>query len=215
MTYIPPQFKGKSFTCPHCDVYSQFGWFETKKSVRGPGGTAYQGSGLYIATCHHCAGRMIWFLDDGQAHVLYPSCISAAPLPHVVMPEDVKRDYIEAKHITSVSPRGAAALLRLALQKLCVHLGGSGTNLNEDIGLLVQSGLPVQIQQSLDVVRVIGNNAVHPGEISVDDNPEIAQALFGLINVIVENRIAEPKRINALYASLPEGARKAIERRDG
>jgi len=67
----------------------------------------------------------------------------------------------------------------------------------------------------LDVVRVIGNNAVHPGEISIDDNPEIAQALFGLINVIVENRIAEPKRIEALYASLPEGARNAIERRDG
>jgi DNA-directed RNA polymerase specialized sigma54-like protein len=34
-------------------------------------------------------------------------------------------------------------------------------------------------------------------------------------DVIVENRIAEPKRIGALYASLPHGARNAIERRDG
>jgi Domain of unknown function (DUF4145) len=64
------------------------------------------------------------------------------------------------------------------VQKLCVRLGGGGANLNDDIGLLVQSGFPVQIQHALDVVRVIGNNAVHPGEISVDDNPEIAQALF-------------------------------------
>ncbi|MBU1364216.1 MAG: DUF4145 domain-containing protein [Gammaproteobacteria bacterium] len=216
MTYIPPQFNGKSFTCPHCDVYAQFWWFETKKQVRAPGGgSMYKGTDLHIANCHHCSGRMVWFVDDSQAHVLYPSSISAAPLPHVEIPENVKRDYLEAKDIVNASPRGAAALLRLALQKLCVHLGGGGANLNDDIGLLVQSGLPVQIQQALDVVRVIGNNAVHPGEISVDDNPEIAQALFGLINVIVENRIAEPKRIEALYASLPEGARNAIERRDG
>ena len=97
---------------------------------------------------------------------------------------------------------------------MCVHLGGTGVKLNDDIGRLVQAGLPVQIQQALDVVRVIGNNAVHPGEISIDDNPDIAQALFGLINVIVENRIAEPKRIEALYASLPHGALNAIERRD-
>lgn len=216
MTYAPPQFNAKSFTCPHCDVFAQFWWVETKKPVRVPGGGInHQETGLYIATCHHCNGRMVWFIDDGQAHILYPSGISAAPLPHVEMPDDVKRDYVEAKDITNASPRGATALLRLALQKLCVHLGGSGANLNDDIGQLVQSGLPVQIQQALDVVRVIGNNAVHPGEISVDDNPEIAQALFGLINVIVENRIAEPKRIQALYASLPEGARNAIERRDG
>ena len=174
----------------------------------------YTGTGLHIANCYHCSGRMIWFVDNGQTNVLYPLGISAAPMPHLDIPDNVKRDYLEAKDIVNASPRGAAALLRLALQKLCVHLGGDGANLNDDIGLLVQSGLPIQIQQALDVVRVIGNNAVHPGEISVDDNPEIAQALFGLINVIVENRIAEPKRINELYASLPEGARNAIERRD-
>ncbi|MBC7623588.1 MAG: DUF4145 domain-containing protein [Aeromicrobium sp.] len=179
------------------------------------GGTMYSEADLHIGTCHHCEGRMVWFNDDGQAHILYPLGISAAPTPHREMPEDVKRDYLEAKEIANASPRGATALLRLALQKLCIHLGGSGVNLNDDIGQLVQSGLPVQIQQALDVVRVVGNNAVHPGEISVDDNPEIAQAVFGLINAIIENRIAEPKRIQALYASLPEGARNAIERRDG
>ena len=174
----------------------------------------YQDTGLHIATCRHCAGQMVWFVDAGQPHVLYPSSISAAPLPHAEMPEDVKRDYVESREIVNASPRGAAALLRLGLQKLCVHLGGTGVNLNDDIGRFGQAGLPVQIQQALDVVRVVGNNAVHPGEISINDNPDIAQALFGLINVIVENRIAEPKRIEALYASLPHGALNAIERRD-
>ncbi len=214
MAYVPPQFAGKSFTCPHCDVYAQFWWLETKKKIWVGAQNVYRDTGLHIANCHHCSGRMVWFVDAGLPHVLYPSGISAAPLPHAEMPEDVKRDYVESREIVNASARGAAALLRLGLQKLCVHLGGTGVNLNDDIGRLGQAGLPVQIQQALDVVRVVGNNAVHPGEISIDDNPDIAQALFGLINVIVENRIAEPKRIEALYASLPHGALNAIERRD-
>jgi len=60
---------------------------------------------------------MVWFLDDGDAHVIYPSGISAAPLPHVEIPEDVKRDYIEAKNIVNASPRGAAALLPACVAK--------------------------------------------------------------------------------------------------
>jgi hypothetical protein len=216
MTHVPPQFMGKGFTCPHCDVYSQFWWQEAKHEIRIPGaGSNWRSIGLHIANCHHCSGRMVWFEDDGSAHALYPTGISAAPLPHVEMPEDVKRDYLEARNIANFSPRGSAALLRLALQRLCKHLGESGENINADIASLVQKGLPLRVQQALDVVRVTGNNAVHPGELIVDDNAEIVQSLFSLINVVVENRIAEPKRIEALYASLPEGARKAIERRDG
>jgi hypothetical protein len=157
---------------------------------------------------------MVWFVD-GTARVVHPAGINPAPLPHLEMPDNVRSDYLEAKEISNVSPRGAAALLRLALQKLCVALGGQGENLNADIAALVQAGLPARIQQALDIVRVIGNNAVHPGELSIDDNPEIAQSLFGLINIIVENRIAEPKRIEALYSSLPIGALEAIQRRDG
>jgi len=48
-----------------------------------------------------------------------------------------------------------------------------------------------------------------------DDNPEIVSALFGLTNLIIDNRIAEPKRIAALYGALPEGALRGIEKRDG
>jgi hypothetical protein len=35
------------------------------------------------------------------------------------------------------------------------------------IGNLVKKGLPPMTQESLDCVRVIGNNAVHPGELDL------------------------------------------------
>jgi hypothetical protein len=43
----------------------------------------------------------------------------------------------------------------------------------QDIGELVKAGLPLEIQQSLDIVRVVGNNQVHPGILDVRDDPEM------------------------------------------
>jgi hypothetical protein len=106
-------------------------------------------------------------------------------------------------------------LLRLAVQKLCKHLGGAGDNLNHDIAALVRKGLPARVQQALDVVRVIGNNAVHPGEIDLRDDRATAEGLFRLVNLIAEIMISQPKHVSDMFASLPEGARKAIETRDG
>ena len=79
----------------------------------------------------------------------------------------------------------------------------------------MKEGPPVGIQQALDAVRVVGNNAVHPGEISLDDSPEIASTLFELINIIVDRMISQPKKLSELYAGLPAGAVEAIKKRDG
>src|SRR5690606_29311875 len=65
------------------------------------------------------------------------------------------------------------------------------------------------------IVRVVGNNAVHPGQIDVDADDEWLGALFMLMNLIVEQMIARPKHIQSLMAKLPSGALDAIARRDG
>lgn len=130
------------------------------------------------------------------------------------MPEDIRRDYDEASAILGLSPRGAAALLRLAIQKLCKHLGQPGDNINSDIAALVANGLHTVIQKALDTVRVIGNEAVHPGQIDLRDNSAVAESLFRLVNMIVEKTISEPKEVDALYALLPEGKRDGIVQRD-
>jgi len=73
--------------------------------------------------------------------------------------------------------------------------------------------LPVIVQQSLDIVRVTGNDAVHPGQIDTD-NPETVSQLFSLINVIIEYMIELPKKINGIYSSLPSDKVAGIETRD-
>lgn len=166
--------------------------------------------GLALAVCDHCGAFSVWL----HQKLLFPAT-RTAPAPHPDAPANILGDYEEASSVLRDSPRSSAALLRLAIQKLCVEFGQPGKNLNADIGELVKQGLPIQIQRALDIVRVVGNNQVHPGTLDVRDDPEIALRLFDLVNLIVEDRIARPKQIEAMYASLPETARKQIEARDG
>ena len=72
----------------------------------------------------------------------------------------------------------------------------------------------MEIQQALDVVRVVGNHAVHPGKIDLKDDVGTALALLQLINLVIERRIATQKRIAEMFKTLPPGALKQIEDRD-
>lgn len=140
---------------------------------------------------------------------------SLAPLPNPDLPVDIIADFEEARCIVQRSPRGAAALFRLCIQKLCVHLGETGKNINADIASLVKKGLNPKIQKSLDIVRVIGNESVHPGKIDLRDQPQTAVQLATLINVIADAMITQPKLVDELYAKLPEAKREEINKRDG
>jgi hypothetical protein len=70
--------------------------------------------------------------------------------------------------VLNLSPRSGCALLRLATEKLVEQLQPEGRDLNERIGRLVEDGLPVQVQRVLDALRVIGNEAIHPGELDFE-----------------------------------------------
>lgn len=146
--------------------------------------------------------------------MVYPNAVTA-PFANPDLPDDIKTDFEEARQISNLSPKGAAALLRLVIQKLCIHLGEPGKDLNTDIGELVQKGLPVKIKKALDVVRVIGNESVHPGQIDLNDNPGTAAKLFELVNIIADAMITQPKEIDKLFDGLPDGKKAAIEKRDG
>jgi hypothetical protein len=164
---------------------------------------------VHLSECFNCHGLAIWVHN----RIIYPE---AAPniMPNADLGDDVKADFIEARSILNASPRGAAALLRLAVQKLCVQLGEDGKNIDSDIASLVRKGLSPKIQRALDIVRVIGNESVHPGELDVRDDVETATKLLALINLVAEQMITHPREIDSLYEKLPSGKREAIERRD-
>lgn len=89
-------------------------------------------------------------------------------------------------------------------------------NLNDEIKELVSEGLNPKIQQALDLVRVVGNNAVHPGQISFDDDNMIAIKMFSLINLIADELITRPKEIESLYEeAVPKELKEYIRKRDG
>lgn len=202
--YSPPYLNGDAFNCPNCKAYANQLWSKQRNE---------QGQiilPLCTAKCTRCNDCSVWWYGD----LLYP-LTSPVEAPSNDLPTEVRRDYEEAAQIVKKSPRAAAALLRLAIQKLCASIGGTGKNLNTDIAKLVENGLPAKVQKMLDTVRVIGNNAVHPGEINFDDQPQTAETLFRLVNIIAEKMITEPKEIDVLYGSLPEKDKEQIAKRDG
>ena len=162
-----------------------------------------------VSKCFECEKLSMWIFDK----LVYP-VRGEAPPANTDLSEDIRRDYDEASSILDFSPRGAAALIRLAIQKPCKELGQTGHNINSDIGALVAAGLDARIQKALDVVRVVGNNAVHPGQIDLRDDRATAETLFHLINLIAEKTITEPKHVDEVYAKLPQEALRAIHERD-
>ena len=151
--------------------------------------------------CGHCLYRCYWY-EEGM---IVPS-EAPAPLPHEDFPESCATEYNAYKDIVARSPRAAAALLRLAIQKLMSELGESGEDINHDIGSLVAEGLPVEVQQTFNYCRVIGNNAVNSGEIELSDDADIAHNLSEIIDFIVEGRISRLQKVKNLYQELPAGA---------
>lgn len=209
--YIPPQKGEKAFNCPNCHVYAKQSWFFMAGASDAKGfGQQYQNQGFLISSCENCSSPTIWLGDK----IIFPIHSAAEP-PNIDLPEDIKHDYEEARTIANLSPRGAAALLRLTIQKLCVHLGQPGKNINSDIKALVEAGLPPKVQEALDSVRVIGNDAVHPGLIDLKEDPTTVNKLFKLVNFIANKMITEPREIDEIYSSLPPEKIEGINQRDG
>jgi hypothetical protein len=162
-----------------------------------------------VSMCYACDAFAFWIKDQ----ICFPITKSEIRPPQD-LPASIRDDFEEAAAVLELSPRSSAALLRLCIQKLMMELGQKGKNLNEDIGVLVSQGLDPGVQKALDVVRVVGNNAVHPGQIDLKDDKAIALTLFQLLNLITERCITLPKKLDEMYANLPRGALEQIERRD-
>ncbi len=233
--FVEPKFDKNAFTCPYCQVLSLMKFvvpFRIQQRLRNDLEKLRQDIkrigyiteninndinnmaefaafyGQYVnafAICQNpsCQKISIW-IDE---KMVYPKP-RLTPLPNDDLPDDIKADYEEASLIVQDSPRGACALLRLALQKLMIHLG-QDKNLDRVIKNLMQENIDEDLRKALDSVRVVGNSAVHSNELEIRDKPEIAFQLFKLINFIANEVLTSRKEIREFYnENIPDTAKR-------
>lgn len=207
--YVAPALDLDGFHCPYCGVYAHQIWQQPIIFEPSPPVIIQLNPAVKASHCQHCGLMALW-IGDG---LVYPQTLIAPP-PHDDLAEPALSSYGEARCIAFASPRAAAALLRLCLQQLVSLLGAKSDDLNTAVGELVTMGLPNRVQAAMDTVRLIGNEAVHPGTIDVNDDPAIALNLFELVNIVVESMVTQPNMVDDLYSRLPPTKLEAIERRD-
>ena len=199
-----------SIICPYCHVYAQFDWSVQQKLNSKP--KEYR---LIVAKCNSCHLDSVWFqnLQSKEETLMFTDYPSGLDAPNSDMPNNIQQIYIEAAKVLKDSPRASAALSRLAIDQLTQQFS-SESSLDRRIADLVSKGLSSKLQKAFDIVRIVGNNAVHPGEIDLKDNQEMAKSLLSLLNMITDNLITQPNQIDKFYNSLPERQLKHIEKRD-
>lgn len=210
--YYPPSFRGERFHCPYCHAYAAHHWtddgLEADTDRFSTNSVCIDQEVVYISFSSCCFNPTFWCNEK----IIYPPTRTAPPA-HGDLPDDVKQVYEEAAAIANQSPRAACALLRLAVEMLMKHLGETG-GINDSIRNLVEKGLNPEIQQALDIVRVTGNHAVHPGEIAFDDTTNV-HAIFELINIIADELITRPEKLQSLHDKLPKKDKENITKRNG
>ncbi|WP_227132319.1 DUF4145 domain-containing protein [Halorubellus salinus] len=208
-SYVEPEVGKDGFNCPFCSSFAEQKWGELISAIDHPGFIQIMDGNL--SRCERCKNYSIWI--DGE--LVYPKS-SSAPKPVSDMPDDVKEDFIEARKVVEDSPRAAAALLRLSMEKLTNQLlDESNDSLYQNIGELVEQGrIDSRIQKALDSVRVTGNDYVHAGEIYGPDDKDTALRLFDLVNTIVYVTISQERVIEQAYSEIPENKKEGIDQRD-
>ena len=155
-----------------------------------------------VSRCDHCKKWVLW----NDQEIIYPRSITVES-PNPDMPEVAKGLYMESAKILQDSPRASAALLRLALQEILNEVveGGEKNNINKNIGILSKE-VDETTQKALDIIRINGNNAVHPGEIQIEE--ETTEYMYKLLNIIVQKTISDKKQIDDLFKKIPESYKK-------
>ena len=229
-------------TCPHCLVK-----FYVKSAVdmsdppdprryddgyiqrRHLGGDADSFWYIDCAKCPACEKFIIDLISRQRdplagTHVtrrVWPKVPNRSPIPPEV-PDEFRRDYLEACLILVDSPNASAALSRRCLQLILREkVGAPKSTLQKEIQWAIESGgLPSSVIDLLDVPRTVGNRAAHPtlsdaGAI-VDVEPweaewclEVIEALYDYVFVVpARNR----ERLERLERAREGGAQPHAER---
>ena len=180
---------------------------------------------FYAALCVASGCVTIWLrirhiegtTTSFEEKMVYPPASHGAR-PSVDMPASAQRLYEEAGNVLPGSPRAAAALLRMCTEDIIKSLtpkhDGRG-RLDEKAPLykhveFLQKNDALwpgeEIDTALEILRLIGNEAVHsPRMIQRDgDSERIAKSLFMLVDMITQSLITRRRETSELKQLITE-----------
>lgn len=214
-----PSFNMETFTCPHCQAIAAMKWnlvlvdtrYDLSKAQlddmlednlrrrRHPLNEIHLfeplEKGLWqCATCSGCKKISLW----RNGFIEWPN-FGTAPAAHEDMPKNIAEVFDEARKIAKVSPCAASALLRLVVERICDHFECSDGSLWKRIEeLMEKEGCSVRARRAAHILREVGNDQVHAGTINLNENPYLADGLFKLANLVIEETIAKEKLLNTM-----------------
>ncbi|UED79612.1 DUF4145 domain-containing protein [Lysinibacillus sp. CD3-6] len=160
---------------------------------------------LCISVCEGCGVELPW---QSEQNIHAPVTLIAPPDRNV--PVESKLNYNEARKIYKSSSRGAATLLRIAIESLLVHLnlGLSSADLSSMVKELSEKkkanliDCPEHIINGLLRTCLSEKGKYSAREMRGKENSEDVQILFQLVNEITEEFINRGRRIELFNAIL-------------
>ena len=223
--HIKPNYKKDVFTCSYCNAITNQEKTDYHLSVNCGGFNAVKST---LCKNPSCKQDCLWLIKQKLVNIngcsryrntssreklIFPVKKLGEP-PSEDMPKDVKEIYEEARGVVAESPRAAAALLRVALERLCTRLGENEGTLYQRIVNLKSKGLSESAIKNLHTVRITANEGgSHAGQIDLTnkDGPDIVNKLFFIINRIIEKTITDPREEEKMFKSLPKNKTRNLK----
>ena len=120
----------------------------------------------------------------------------------IEIPENYRRDYIEASQVVYISPKASAAIGRRILQEILhSEYGIEKRDLYREIDEFINlPGIPSYLCESVDAIRNIGNFAAHPlkstqsGQVLDVEDGE-AEWILEVLEALFDFTFIQPKRL--------------------
>lgn len=158
-----------------------------------------------VGQCTVC-GNFLFVLKD---ELVWPERPAIPPSKY--LPEESRDAYMEAQRVIDRSARCACAMLRLALERLAIHLGA-----DEKLPLarkIESLQIPERYRSLAEACRIVGNDAVHEGALDYrsDDSYELAKSLSQYINLLADLLIGAPAEADEIieFSKAAKAKRKA------
>ena len=94
--YDAPGLNKNGFNCPHCGIWAHQRWGNVMSLIPTVG--TVTSPSLLLSWCQRCDKESVW-----RGGTLVHPVAGTAPLPSPDLPEEVKKDYEEARDIVPMS----------------------------------------------------------------------------------------------------------------